>query len=60
MMSQQQHAAGRQIDLLALAHSNPRLERLDRTVHAEITSLLKLLLNESLAAFANTPEAVDE
>lgn len=59
-MNQQQHAPLRQLNLLALAYSRPRLSRLDPTVHAEITGLLKLLLNESLAALTNTPEEVDE
>jgi hypothetical protein len=60
MMEQQQHAQWRQLDLLVLATSASRRQRLDPMVRAEVTGLLKLLLDECGAALAKTTEAGDE
>jgi hypothetical protein len=58
MVKQQQHAQWRQLDLLMFANSEIRCQRLDPMVRAEVTSLLKLLLNECSAVEAT--EAADE
>ena len=57
-MKQQQHAQWRQLDLLVLANNGTQFQRLDSMVRAEVTGLLKLLLDEYSAATAT--EAVDE
>lgn len=57
-MKQQQHAQWRQLDLLVLANNETQFQRLDPMVHAEVTGLLKLLLDECSAA--NATEAADE
>ena len=59
-MKQQQHAQGRQLDLLVLAGRNTRYQRFDAVDRAEVTALLKLLLDECSAALAKTTEAADE
>jgi hypothetical protein len=58
MVKQQQHAQWRQLDLLVFANSETQCQRLDPMVRAEITGLLKLLLDEYSAAAAT--EAADE
>ncbi|MFZ1894105.1 MAG: hypothetical protein WAU59_08520 [Rhodoplanes sp.] len=58
MVKQQQHAQWRQLDLLVLANNETQFQRLDPMVHAEVTGLLKLLLDECSAA--NATEAADE
>jgi len=58
MVKQQTHAQWRQLDLLVLANSERQCQRLDPMVRAEVTGLLKLLLNECSAA--NATEAADE
>jgi hypothetical protein len=60
MMEHQQHARWRQLDLLVLATSASRRQRLDPMVRAEVTGLLKLLLDECGAALTKTTEAGDE
>jgi hypothetical protein len=56
-----QHAEWRQLDLLVLAASASERRRLDPKVRAEVTGLLKLLLDEySGAALAKTRELTDE
>jgi len=57
-VKQQQHAQGRQLDLLVLANSERRCQRLDPMVRAEVTGLLKLLLDDCSAGKAS--EAADE
>ena len=59
-MEQRQHAQWRQLDLLVLATSASQRQRLDLMVRAEVTGLLKLLLDEYGAALAKTTEAGDE
>lgn len=59
-MEQQQHARWRQLDLLVLATSASRRQRLDPMVRAEVMGLLKLLLDECGAALTKTTEAGDE
>jgi hypothetical protein len=55
----EQHARWRQLDLLELAASAiPR--RLDPVIRAELTDLLKLLINECSGAQARPIEAHDE
>lgn len=58
MVKQQTHAQWRQLDLLVFANSESQCQRLDPMVRAEVTGLLKLLLDEYSAATAT--EAVDE
>jgi hypothetical protein len=60
MVKQQQHAQWRQLDLLVFASSETRCQRLDAMVRAEVTGLLKLLLDECGAAVAKAMEATDE
>jgi hypothetical protein len=57
-VKQQQHAQWRQLDLLVFANSETQCQRLDPMVRAEVTGLLKLLLDECSAA--NATEAADE
>jgi hypothetical protein len=45
MVKQQQHAQARQLDLLVLASKETRYQRLDAVTRAEVTGLLKLLLD---------------
>ena len=56
----EQHAQWRQLDLLELATSAIQRQRLDPMIRAEVTALLKLLLNESGAALAKTKETDNE
>ena len=58
MVKQQQHAQWRQLDLLVFANSETQCQRLDPMVRAEVTGLLKLLLDECSASEAT--EAADE
>jgi hypothetical protein len=60
MVKQQQHAQWGQLDLLVVANSELQCQRLDPMVRVEVTGLLKLLLNESIAALAKATEAADE
>jgi len=60
MMKQQQHAQARQLDLLVLVRRETRFQRLDAVTRAEVTGLLKLLLDECSAALAKAMEAADE
>jgi hypothetical protein len=55
----EQHTQCQQLDLLELAASAIRRQRLDPIARAEIVSLLKLLLNECSATLANA-ETDDE
>jgi hypothetical protein len=57
-VKQQQHAQWRQLDLLVFANSETQCQRLDPMVRAEVTGLLKLLLDECSAGEAT--EAADE
>ncbi len=59
-MKQQQHAQARQLDLLVLVRRETRFQRLDAVTRAEVTGLLKLLLDECSAALAKAMEAADE
>ena len=54
------HAQWRQLDLLKLATTAIQRERLDPMMRAELTGLLKLLINECSAALAKAKEADDE
>ncbi len=58
MVKQQTHAQWRQLDLLVFANSESQCQRLDPMVRAEVSGLLKLLLDECSADEAT--EAVDE
>ena len=60
MVKQQQHAQARQLDLLGLASRETRYQRLDPVTRAEVTGLLKLLIDECSAALAKAKEATDE
>jgi len=53
----EEHAEWRQLDLLVRACQR---QRLDPMVRMEVTSLLKLLLDECSAALAKAKEAADE
>ena len=53
------HAQWRQLDLLKLATTAIQRQRLEM-MRAELTGLLKLLINESSAALAKAKEADDE
>ena len=55
-----QHAQWRQLDLLKLATTAIQRQRLDPMMRAELTGLLKLLINECSAALAKAKEADDE
>jgi hypothetical protein len=54
------HAQWRQLDLLKLATTAIRRQRLDAMMRTELTGLLKLLINECSAALAKAKEADDE
>ena len=54
------HAQWQQLDLPELATSAIQRQRLDPMVRAEVTALLKLLLNEYCAVLAKAKEAGDE
>ena len=54
------HAQWRQLDLLKLATTAIQRQRLDPMMRAELTGLLKLLINECSAALAKVKEADDE
>ena len=54
------HAQWRQLDLLKLATTAIQRQRLDPMMRAELTGLLKLLINECSPALAKTKEADDE
>jgi len=54
------HAQWRQLDLLKLATTAIQRQRLDPMMRAELTGLLKLLINECSAALAKAKEADDE
>ena len=56
----EQDSEWRQLDLLVLATSASQRQRLDRMVRAEVTGLLKLLLEEYSAALAKAKEVADE
>jgi hypothetical protein len=58
MMKRQQHAQRLQLDLLVFANRETQSQRLDPMVRAEVTGLLKLLLDECSAVEAT--EAADE
>jgi hypothetical protein len=55
-----EHTEWRQLDLLVLATNASQCERLDPLVRAEVTGLLRLLLDECSAALAKAGEAIDE
>jgi hypothetical protein len=50
----------RQLDLLNLATTAIQRQRLDPMMRAELTGLLKLLINECSAALAKAKETDDE
>jgi len=54
------HAQWRQLDLLKLATTAIQRQRLDPMMRAELTGLLRLLINECSAALAKAKEADDE
>ena len=54
------HAQWRQLDLLKLATTAIQRQRLDPMMRAELTGLLRLLINECSAALAKVKEADDE
>ena len=54
------HAQWRQLDLLKLATTAIQRQRLDPMMRAELSGLLKLLINECSAARAKAKEADDE
>jgi hypothetical protein len=56
----EQRAEWRQLDLLVLATSASQHQRLDPMIRAEVTGLLKLLIDECSAALAKAKEATDE
>jgi hypothetical protein len=56
----EQHAQWRQLDLLVVATSASQRQRLDPMIRAEVTGLLKLLIDECSAALAKAREATDE
>jgi hypothetical protein len=58
MMKRQQHAQRLQLDLLVLANSETQRQRLDPMIRADVTGLLKLLLDECSTVEAT--EAADE
>ena len=55
-----QHAQWRQLDLLKLATAAIQRQRLDPMMRAELSGLLRLLINECSAALAKAKEADDE
>jgi hypothetical protein len=54
------HKRWQQLDLLEIAATAIQRRRLDPAVRAELTGLLKLLINECSVARAKTVEADDE
>jgi hypothetical protein len=56
----ERYAQWRQLDLLELAMTALQRQRLDPMMRKELTSLLKLLINECGATLAKTKEADDE
>jgi hypothetical protein len=54
------NAQWRRLDLLQPATSAVQQQRLDPMLRAELTGLLKLLINQCVAALAQTKEAADE
>ena len=56
----EQRAEWRQLDLLVLATCASQHQRLDPIIRAEVTGLLKLLIDECSAALAKAKEATDE
>ena len=54
------NAQWRQLDLLQQATSVVHPQRLDPMLRAELAGLLKLLINECVAALAQTKEAANE
>jgi hypothetical protein len=56
----ERHKLWQQLDLLELTAIAIQRRRLDPAVRAELTSLLKLLINECSVARAKTMEAGDE
>jgi len=56
----EQPAEWRQLDLLVLATSASQHQRLDPMIRAEVTGLLKLLIDECSAALAKVKETTDE
>jgi len=57
MMKGKQHLEG-QLDLLVFANSEAGCQRLEPTIRAEVTGLLRFLLDECIVS--NATEAVDE
>ena len=53
-------AQWRQLDLLKLATTAIQRQRLDPMMRAELSGLLRLLINECSAALAKAKEADDE
>lgn len=56
----EENAQWRQLDLLQLATIVIQQQRLDPMIRTELTGLLKLLINECVAAPAQTKEAANE
>ena len=56
----ERYAQWRQLDLLELAMTAIQRQRLDPMMRRELTSLLKLLIDECGATLAKTKEANDE
>jgi hypothetical protein len=56
----ERHVQSQQLDLLELTTNATQRKRLDHIVHAEIVSLLKLLITECSAAVAKAKGAHDE
>ena len=56
----ERHAQWRQLDLLEVASTAIQQQRLDPMMRTELTSLLKLLINQCSAALAKAKEADDE
>ena len=54
------HSQCRQLDLLKLATTTIQRQRLDPMMRAELSGLLRLLINECSAALAKAKEADDE
>jgi hypothetical protein len=56
----ERHAQWRQLDLLEVASTATQQQRLDPKMRTELTGLLKLLINECIAALAKAKEAGNE
>jgi hypothetical protein len=56
----ERHAQWRQLDLLEVASTATQQQRLDPKMRTELTGLLKLLINECIAALAKVKEAGNE